>query len=174
MPVIRGDVARTAVSPERRNSLLQVLSGELSGEGRPGGPVIFEIPLDESGRIDVLVVWQEFQGLRSEDRSSLIEDAYGSRQGNIAQALGVTFQEAIEQHLLPYAVVPMVRQGEVDAAELRAVMLAEGGFPEPQNKVNLRFPTMAMAETVHRRLCDKLPRGYWSIEQAMTSSSSGS
>jgi hypothetical protein len=30
-------------------------------------------------------------------------------------------------------------------------------------KVELRFPTMAMAEEAHQRLSERLPGGYWSI-----------
>ena len=44
-------------------------------------------------------------------------------------------------------------------------MLAEGGIEGAAGKVELRFPTMAMAQAAHQRLCDKLPRGYWSIVQ---------
>jgi hypothetical protein len=71
----------------------------------------------------------------------------------------------MEQHLLPYAVVPLVRRGEGDLGEVRRFVLEEGGIALPSGRVDLRFPTMAMAEEVHRRLCKKLPDGYWSIVQ---------
>ena len=41
----------------------------------------------------------------AEDRTRLILDAYGDDQEKIAQALGVTYEEAIEQQLLPYTIV---------------------------------------------------------------------
>ena len=44
---------------------------------------------DDLAKIDVLVVWQEWGPVRSEDRTSLILDAYKGREGTIAQALGV-------------------------------------------------------------------------------------
>ena len=42
-------------------------------------------------------------------------------------------------------------------------MLDEGGIALDGGKVDLRFPTRAMAEAAHQRLVDLLPGGYWSI-----------
>ncbi len=114
MPVIRGQVRTTALAPQRRAELLETLSRELSGQSDSGGPVIFEIPLDQSDKVDVLVVWEAFQDLRSEDRTGLILDAYGDQRDRIAQGLGVTYNEAIDQNLLPYSVVPMAQLGEAN------------------------------------------------------------
>jgi hypothetical protein len=93
----------------------------------------------------------------------VILDAYGDRRNQIAMAMGVTYHEAIKQQVLPYAVVPMNRRGEADPAELRRAMLEEGGIALEGGKVELRFPTLAMAETAHQHLVDLLPGGYWSI-----------
>jgi hypothetical protein len=130
--------------------------------------VIFEIPLEQQDRMDVLVVWDAWTDLRSEDRSSIILDAYQDQQQAIAQALGVTYQEAIEQQVLPYAVLPMTRDGEIDPEAMKKAMLAEGGFLLDNGKIDLRFPTMAMAQVAHQRLCDRLPKGYWSIVQVVS------
>jgi hypothetical protein len=165
MPLIRGQATLRTLTADRRKDLLGLLAKERSGGSDPNGPVIFEIPLEQSDRIDVLVVWDAFEGLRSEDRTGLILEVYKDEQARIAQALGVTYQEAVEQYLLPYAVIPMTRRGEVDPAELRKAMLAEGAIRLPGDKADLRFPTMAMAEAAHQRLCERLPRGYWSIAQ---------
>jgi hypothetical protein len=167
MPVIRGTPTATVLTAERRSALVEQLAHELSGKRVPNGPVIFEIPLKESGRIDVLVVWEGFDGLASEDRTSSIVESYKDQERNIAQALGVTYHEAMEQHLLPYAVIPMNRRGEADPARLRDAMLEEGAISIPQDKVDLRFPTMTMAEAAHQRLCDRMPEGYWSIVQTL-------
>lgn len=167
MPVIRGQSRTTALTAQQRQALLQQLKNERDGKATPNGPLVFEIPLEQSDRIDVLVVWQAWENLRSEDRTSLVVEAYKDLEERIAQALGVTYQEAIEQQVLPYAVIPLTRRGEADAAEVRKAMLEEGGIPLPGDKVDLRFPTMAMAEAAHRRLCDRLPKGYWSIVQTV-------
>ena len=117
--------------------------------------------------MDVLVVWEEWAGIRSEDRTKLILAAHQDQQEAIAQALGVTYREALEQHLLPYAVMTMTRPGDdVVPAKLRDAMLAEGGIVLPGDRIDLRFPTLAMAEDAHRRLTELLPGGYWSIVQS--------
>jgi hypothetical protein len=136
--------------------------------------VIFEIPIDGTDRLDILVVWPEFDGLRSEERTQLIFGAYPGDRGRIAQFLGVTYAEVLEQNLLPYAVIPMARRGEADDAKLRAAMLEEGGLILPGDRIDLRFPTMAMAQSAHRRLCEKMPNGYWSMSIPPWGSSSTS
>jgi hypothetical protein len=169
MPVIRGQAQVSDITAEQRKQVAEQLAKELSGQQTPNGPVIFEIPFEERDRIDVLVVWDAWRPFSSTDRSTMILDAYkttGSKS-QIAQALGVTHQEAIEQQALPYAVVPMVRRGEINEEEVKKAMLAEGGFALPNGKVDLRFPTMPLAEEAHKRLADVLPRGYWSIVQTV-------
>src|SRR5258708_4042939 len=114
MPVIRGISRSTALTSERRKTLRDELVGELSGKSSPDGPLIFEIPLEQSDKIDVIVVWNAFDGVRAEDSTALILDAYDDRKDEISLAMGVTYHEAIAQQLLPYTVVPMMRRGQVD------------------------------------------------------------
>lgn len=168
MPVIRGAARAPAVTAEQRKRIAEQLALELSGQQTPGGPVVFEIPFDEQDRIDVLVVWDAWEPFGSADRSGLILDAYGATapKAVIAQALGVTYREAIEQQVLPYAVVPLTRRGETDD-EMKKAMLAEGGFVLPDGKVDLRFPTMALAAQAHERLAVALPKACWSLVQAV-------
>jgi hypothetical protein len=163
MPVIRGKPDVTPLSPERRRSLVEKIESELSGNSTANGPVIFEIPLQQSNRSDVLVIWEEWKGVGSEDRTDLILEAYGERRRQIAQALGVIYEEAKEQHLLPYSVAPMARRGEANPTEVREGMLSEGGICLPGGEVNLRFPTMSMAEVAFERLRERLPDAHWSI-----------
>jgi hypothetical protein len=167
MPVIRGEPTTTALSEDRRTVLLQQLTDERSGKSIENGPVIFEIPLEGSSKMDVMVVWEVFKDLHAEDRTALILEAYQEQKNVISQALGVTYAEALDQQLLPYAVLPMSRPGEADAAELRKRMLEQGGICIAGEKVDLRFPTMAMAEAAHRKLSKQLPNGYWSIVQTV-------
>jgi hypothetical protein len=163
MPVVRGRSKANVLTPERREQLREQLTGELSGQRIPGGPLIFEIPLEQSDKMDVIVVWNEFEGLWAEDRSQVILDAYQDQRDWISLAMGATYQEAIDQQLLPYAVVPMTRNGDADPTALRGAMLEEGGITLDGGKVDLRFPTRAMAEAAHQHLVDLLPGGYWSI-----------
>lgn len=154
MPVIRADSTMRAVPTVLRKALLEQLANERAGKPQPNGPLIFEIPLEQSDKIDVLAVWQAFSSLRAEDCTGLIMEVYKDQEARIAQALGVTYNEAMEQNLLPYAVVPMAQPDDVDPAELRKAMLAEGASASSDGKVELRFPSMLMAKTAHRRLCE--------------------
>ena len=52
----------------------------------------------------------------------------------------------MEQNLLPYAVVPMTRKNEVPRAELNDAMKRCGGFVLDDDRIDLRFPTMDMAQ----------------------------
>jgi hypothetical protein len=167
MPVIRGQARVSANTAEQRQKVAQQLAEELAGEHTPSGPVIFEIPFEQQDRIDVLVVWDAWNPFTTTDRSNMILDAYKDSKVQIAQALGVTYNEAIEQQILPYAVVPMTRPGEINEEEMKKAMLAEGGFELTNGKVDLRFPAMSLAEQAHKRLADALPRGYWSIAQTV-------
>jgi hypothetical protein len=167
MPVIRSTFTPKVLKREQRKELLDQLAKELKGETTANGLVIFEIPLQPTDKMDVLVVWEAWKDVPADIRSEIILDAYREKKSKISQALGVTHQEAIEQHVLPYSVLPMTRRGEVDPATLKTAMLEQGGLPLDGNKVDLRFPTLAMAEEAHQRLCDKLPKGYWSIVQSV-------
>jgi hypothetical protein len=171
MPVIRGQANINVLPADRRAELVQQLKQELEGNGTDNGPVIYLIPLDRSNRLDIVVVWDAFQSIASEDRSGIIEEAYGGEEATISLALGVTYEEALEQQVLPYVVVPKDRRDDVDPVELWHVMLEQGGITTRQGGVDLRFPTMAMAEEARRRLCDRLPNVRWGIVQSPGSSS---
>jgi len=168
MPVIRSQTPVARVSAEQRRRVAEQLEKELSGEQTQGGPVIFEIPFEHQDRIDVLVVWDAWKPFGSEERSNLVSEAYENigSSGRIAQALGLTYQEAVEQQVLPYSVVPMGRR-DMNVESAAKAMLAEGGFALGNGRVELRFPTMPLAEQAHKRLTDAMPDGYWSIVQTV-------
>jgi len=181
MPVIRMSDATTTTTlpPEVRESLLTRLKNEFK-QSTEGGPAIFEVPLGTEC-FDVLVVWQEWAKVQSaEDRTRLILDVYGDDQKKIAQALGVTYEEAIQQQLLPYTIVSAFEknhkfawlacnknEGEVEKllADIRNDKRANGGIVLPNGQVELRFPTRAMADNT----CEKLRAEhteynlYWSV-----------
>ncbi len=167
MPVIRGPKTNRSLTPQQRQGIVDSLQSELSGVLTPNGPVIFEIPLTDSDMSDVLVVWDAWYSVRSEDRTRAIMEAYKDRDLKIAQALGVTQAEAEEQQILPYAVLPLIRKDEMDADVAKREMIAHGAAVSPNGTVRLRFPTMALAEQAHKSLVDQLPQGYWSIVQTL-------
>jgi hypothetical protein len=173
MPVIRGPVRGPSLTDEKRAELIDKLEKELAGNSASTDkvvwdvPLIFEIPLERldgsSDRMDVLVVWDAFEGLRSEERSALILDAYHEQAEKIVQALGATRMEATEEHLVPYQIRQM---GEADPGEAAKAMLAEGGF-KIGNKIVLRLPTRKMAEAALGRLYERLPKGNWVIAESI-------
>lgn len=179
MPVIRGRSTIRALTPERRADLKERLVSELSGRGTPAGPLVFEIPLEQSDRFDAIVVWDEFAGARAEDRDQVILEAYGDLGKRPSMALGVTGREADDQNLLPYMLLSntevLAALGEndsVDPADLQAwhdAMIEEGGIVRDDGTVALRFPTRAMAEEAQARLAARFPLARWSISTRLDS-----
>jgi hypothetical protein len=170
MPVIKGQPKGQPLPDEKRAMLLQELKNELAGRSTGGSlavahtPLIFEIPLEFSEQIDVLVVWEWFDGVRSEDRSALIIEAYVGQAAKISQALGVTLEEALDQELLPYNVIPNTSPTGVDPKEIEKAMVEEGGF-SLADKIRLWFPTRQMAEAAMVRLNQRLPQGAWVVRE---------
>jgi hypothetical protein len=161
MPIIRDEPIRLPREAHER------LSDELRKaitDPSPGEPVIFEIPF--TGTLyDVMVVWGLWEGVQPDERTAIISEAYRDSgvRVEIAQAMGVTHDEALQDRLLPYAVTPCTHEGEVEPSVLRQAMLEEGAIALTEDRVDLRFPTMRMAESAHHRLCEKVPKGYWAI-----------
>jgi len=169
MPVIRIDTTTptSVLPPETRASLLAKLKDEIDGKTTSAeGPVVFEIPMG-SECFDILVVWREWLGVRSEDRTALILEAYGDRQANISQALGVTYEEAMQQQLLPYAVVSFLEENQEfaskachgDPSEIKALLdkirqakRENDGIVLRDGRVELRFPDRKMAESAQLKL----------------------
>jgi hypothetical protein len=168
MPVIRTKPEPVALSSERHRELVGQLSRELAGKPTRGGPVIFEIPLDQRDEVDVFVVWQAWEGLRWEDRSSVILEAYQGLPTKVAQPLGVTYDEAVQQGLLPYAIEPNVHRGEkADEGRLRDALLKQGAIelPDRGGTIRLLFPNRRMAESACDDLRKAVPEADWSIVQ---------
>jgi hypothetical protein len=127
----------------------------------------------------VIVIWNEFEGVRSEDRDQVILEAYGELGKRPSMAMGVTEREADDQNLLPYMVFSgteaLAAMGEptsvvpADLAEWHGAMIEEGGIVRGDGTVVLRFPTRAMAEDSQARLAERFPRARWSISTRLDS-----
>jgi hypothetical protein len=168
MPVIKVQPATevSTLSPDVRESLLTELRNEIQGPGTMDGPIVFEIS-ESQDMISVIVVWKRWKEVaRSEDRSDIILDACKDNPQRIAQALGVTYDEALQEQLLPYAVVSQFEHDKFrflvcnkDRAkandlldDIREAKRKQGGFLRPNGNVDLRFPTRAMAEQAEMAL----------------------
>lgn len=181
MPVIRVTEATTSTlpPPEVRASLLTKLRDEFT-QSTEHGPVIFEIPLGTEC-FDVLVVWEEWAEWPPDERSHLVLDAYEEdRRSQIARVTGVTYVEAMQQQLLPYAIQSTLErehkmtfllcdrdENKVQElmAKIRNVKVTNGGIISLGGTVELRFPTRATADSVLARLqaADPNRELYWSV-----------
>ena len=159
MPLIREDVVRLP-----REQRLQFVSDLQNVIQNPSaiGPVIFEIPFAGS-RYDVMVVWDKWKGIRPDERAEIISEAYSDRTVDVGHAMGVTYDEAMQDHLLPYQIQPCAREGEADPAKLRKAMLDEGAISLGEGKLELRFPTSGMAKAAYDRLTKNIPAGHWAL-----------
>ncbi len=167
MPVIRGKSSETKLSDDRRKALRDRLVAEREGSAAAGGPVIFEMPLDQPEKLDVMVVWDEWEGVRSEERTRLIQEAYTDRSDDLALALGVTYKEALEQGVLPFRVrLKLGPQSKFNEEKLRTACLSVGGFAGPEGTVELRFPTQTIADEAVKQLKKRLAGSQWVVSYA--------
>jgi hypothetical protein len=141
--------------------------------------MIFEIPVEEPGKIEVVVIWQEWGDVTSTDRTNVILEAYDDQRDNLVQAVGATYEEAIRQDLLPYRIVSVLdrlkfltlmrltpeQQNELRKA-IEGAMLQEVGAREVGGHIDLRFPTREMAEQAQLRLFERFRDGYWAVDRS--------
>ena len=193
MPVIR-PANRTEPFVKIRESLSDQLFKELMGERSRSGPVIFEIPTDEPSKIDVLVFWEAWKALPSQDRSFAVRAAYarfalelktssGYKNPGIAGELlvptpasidAVTWEDLTIADLLPFKVEPLAvnfyqddRHAEksMDFEDVRLLMLENGAISTPFG-LQLRFPTESMASDALSRLNEELPEARWTLVES--------
>jgi hypothetical protein len=126
-----------------------------------------------------MVVWQEWNDVPSADRANIILEAYDDQRDHLVQAIGATYDEAVAQHLLPYRMVSVLdrpkkflslmcptAQAQSDLRNaIRSALLQEPGARQVGDRIDLRFPTKEMAEQAQLRLLEKVPSGYWFIDQ---------
>jgi hypothetical protein len=130
----------------------------------PGEPVIFLIPFG-GARFDVMVVWNKWRDVQPDERTEIISQVYSTPdlEIEIGQAMGVTYDEAMHDHLLPYQIHPCAKEGEADLAALNQAMSDEGAIPLGEGRVDLRFPTGRMADVVCEKLNERKPEGHWVV-----------
>jgi hypothetical protein len=183
MPVIRPS-GRSNIVDSFRVRLTALLFKELMGESVYQGPVVFEDPVGVDA-INVIVVWEAWQGLAQDDRTSVIREAYARYSGALEQtvpyldardkpdlpmvprltmALGATGDEVEEHGLLPYSVRPNAGPEAFDADELERIMIEAGAIQTP-TAIHLRFPSRVMATEAHARLAHEMPEARWSIHE---------
>jgi len=164
MPVIRGRNEQPVLSTERRADLLSQILSELAGESRGTGPTIFEIPIGRGDKFDAVVVWDAWHDVAAGVRNDLVQAAYQTKGQEPALVLGVTFDEAKEQGLLPYRV--KLFSGDLKAVpqdKVATVSRRWGGFSQPNDKFEFHFPTEQMAIQVADELQRQFPGTRWMV-----------
>ena len=175
MPVIRGQSKLKSLEIGEGNALSAELASEFGGAGITAHPTpyIFEIPRDFSKEFGVIVVWNKFEGLATEDRTKIIRDAYRKRAKKSKvpapyDVQGLTVRETLESGALPYSITPTAHYPEDDGeyrTEWNNRMLDAGAIPGLDGRPELRFPTRDMAEQVLGEMISKMPDAHWRLRE---------
>lgn len=151
--------------PIRFPDLLVDLEAELKSSHEAGQPLIEEHVFPKTNAVRVTVIWDKWDAVPDEDRTSIILQSYEQVEGKsfrdrIALAIGLTVPEAVESGLLPFQILTALRQGDlVTAEECRAAMIAQGAsLLIDADKPELRFATQEEAEACRQRLIRQLPK----------------
>ena len=120
------------VVKSRHPALVEELASELKANRDCGQPMIDEESFPSTGLLKVTVVWDEWQSVPDDERSKVILESYRKAEGDdyarrITLASGLTVPEAYASGLLPFQIVPFVREGDpVTLDECKGAMLDEG------------------------------------------------
>jgi hypothetical protein len=168
MPVIRSSSRWNTEIP--RETLVDQLTKELIGDAQAQGPHIFEVRIKDNGTFHVIVVWDAWEGVSPEDRSSIILDGYEKRDEvmndeepmapQITLVVGATVDEAIQQRLLPYMVEPTISGVDIPQ-KIQQAMRKEGAIEFVPGHPHLAFPSRQMADEAFQRLTKEVPEGNW-------------
>ena len=161
--------------------LVERLVDELKANRESGQPFIYEQSFS-TGKVRVLVIWDDWKDLSLEQRTNIILSAIEQSDGKdyrarVALASGLTVPEGAAAGMLPYQIITAHRKAdEVTLEECRDAMLAEGASRLfGPNIVQLRFPTEDSAEACRERLIKKLPNSddIWVVYREITAQDFG-
>jgi hypothetical protein len=156
--------------------LVERLVDELKADRESGQPFIYEQGFS-TGKVRILVIWDDWKDLPLEERTNIILSAIEQSDGKdyrakVALASGLTVPEAVAAGMLPYQIITARRQGDkVTLEQCWNAMLAEGASKLfGPNILQLRFPTEDSAEACRQRLIKKLPNSdeIWIVSREIT------
>jgi hypothetical protein len=163
------------------NDLAKTLASELRSAREAGQPTIYEQEY-ATGKMRVTVIWDAWVDAPLEERSAIILKAYESAEGpayreKVALASGFTVSEAHAAGILPFQIIPALRQGDpVTREQAQQAFLEEGAskLVDPKSP-QLRFATEAEAEASRRRLIERFPGSddVWIINREITARDPG-
>ena len=143
-------------------NLVDRLVEELKGGGESAQPIIDEEEFS-SGLLRITVIWDDWDRLPPENRTSTILRAYEVAdqplRERITLASGLTVPEAYAAGRMPYRIIPAWRTGDpVTLEQCREAMIDEGASTlfSPENP-RLLFATREDAEAARARLGERLP-----------------
>jgi hypothetical protein len=171
-------MSRRRISTESRkgkvsNELAETLAAELKRDRECGQPFIYEQEYP-TGKLRVMVVWDQWQAMPLQERSATILRAYELAEGSpyaerIALASGLTVPEAHAAGMLPFEIIAAIRPGDpLTRAQARQALLDEGGTL--YNDVHLRLATQEEADACRQRLIHQFPGtdDVWLINRDIT------
>jgi hypothetical protein len=152
------------VVKSRHPELVKELASELKADRDCGQPMIDEESFPRTGLLKVTVVWDAWQSVPDDERSKVILESYRQAEGDdyarrITLASGLTIPEAYASGLLPFQIVPFVRDGDpVTLDDCKRAMIEEGAslLLDPESP-QLRFSTEEAALAARERLAKRLP-----------------
>lgn len=153
--------------------LVSRLADELNSDRETGQPLIYEQEF-AAERIRVTVIWDEWDRLSMEGRTSIILEAYAQSEGpnyreRIALASGLTVPEAEAVGMLRFQIITALRKDDaVTIEDCRQAMIDVGASTliDP-DQPQLRFATQEEAEIALKELAKRLPNSepVWVITQ---------
>jgi hypothetical protein len=161
--------------------LVDRLVDELKANRESGQPFIYEHAFS-TGKVRVLVIWDDWKDLPLEQRTSIILSAIEQSDGKeyraeVALASGLTVPEGVAAGMLPCQIITARRKNDkVTFEQCWEAMLAEGASQLfGPNVLQLRFPTEESANECRNRLIKRLPNSdeIWIVTREITAQDFG-
>ncbi len=131
-------------------------------------PYIVQDRIPQTQSRHVVVIWDAWEQLDGAERGKIITDAFEDAgiADAIRVAMGITQQEALDMGYLPYQTVSNWKKSdgeEVRGAIKKAIENTAGIRVQAGSSMQLRYPTMELAQEAYRRLSELVKGPYWAI-----------
>ncbi|HEY8667012.1 MAG TPA: hypothetical protein VIL86_10120 [Tepidisphaeraceae bacterium] len=139
-------------------------------------PFVLQDRIPQTRTRHVVVIWDRWSEMDRAERSNVILDAYCKAgvlgKDSITVAMGLTQQEAMQMGYLPYSIVAMRKPSDpVTLERLKQAMESAGGVHvRTGSLLQLRFPSLDLAQEAYRQLIQGVPGPYWAIQHETTTS----
>ncbi len=151
-----------------RHPLVDRLATRISGTPSLDEPYIIQDQIPQTRSRHVVVIWDAWARMPRAERGRVIADAFEGAgiQDAIRVALGLTQQEAAGTGYLPYQIVANWKKSDGESvfkALKRAIEDVPGVHIRTGSSVDLRYPTLELAQEGYRHLSAAIPGPYWAI-----------